>query len=1151
MTPQELLERLEGLGLVEQKIIDKMRRQIQAPGHKIRPKAIVAYLVKKDHITKAQAAKLLTIIDTPKQIKHEELEVKVPQENTYDTDDLTTTAKEVVQEVDPQMTMDAVEADDDDEGDVVEVVDVARPAEPIVDMVQQPAPLDAPFDDPLGGHFGADYEGGYGDEGSGEHQKPVLGFRGKRLKRDQWATKWLYIGFGILGSLLIFGAVLYYAVNRVSAEDQFKAAVTSFENGSYSDSIEKFDEFIEDNPKHEKVGTAKLRRVQALIAQTYESKNWDETISRAKTQLPILLDDPDVKMDVIRDDLGVMLPNAAMQISERATKQTEIRAMEEHLEKANAAKAVVDNPNYIPTSIRKRPSVANVLDKLNNNILSVEGLIQKEHDYSSTLSDISVLAAAGETDEAFELYHSLTRKHADLATRVDLQTAMKRVSKKERELVKPVQVNISASSNPRSSDLQDSIVLASKNGTKLEANRDLITPVLAEGALYGIDSSDGSVVWRKWVGFETNIQPQLYNADLVLASDQKHHDLLMIKRLDGSVVWRAEIGEPFLAPAFNESMIVLTANSGKIMKMDPLSGQVVAAVQLPQTANVSALIAERDPYIYQPGYYSNLYVLSNDDLSCRDVYYVGHYKGSIEIPPQNWVGHVLVAVNGGNRCDLIILKPEKEDQGLDLQLVQLLNRVTTGPVKTPMLRFGRWMLVASDNGDLRILQLNPAEDETAPISKFAEEKFEKESGQPAFLLTQGSQLWIAGNGIMKYRIQGSLGKFNRQLILNHGDSFIAPLTKLEDAVLHVRRREGSGMVSVSAVDPNTLKQIWRTDLGGALAGPPFMVDGQLQAVSNQGDLFLIDSDAQSKGYAENAFKSSEIIESLMFGQAIDLGDNKFAVIGLEGRDDLLYIENGKSRLLKLQDPANAIAAPPIGLAGSLIVPSKKGQVVRIEPRTGLMIGAPFQPPIRPGVNVDWKTPVVVQNQIFAIAKGAADGSPSAVYLLDGGDGRSLKQLAGIESDSKIKSGLAVIGNTVFVVISSDQGDQLIGLDTQNGLESTGVANLPDNYVDGPWSVGDKILVRLDSDEMVCFDSKLKSKWRIGIPHERFAGSPLFANGKIAIVIQSGKLVWLESETGKTVSASELGQPVVSVRQEGNRLLFGGMDGTVHIGPTVQ
>ena len=117
----------------------------------------------------------------------------------------------------------------------------------------------------------------YGDQPSAE-EKSKLGFRGKRLKKDQWATKWLYIGSAILGSLLIFGAVLYYAVNRVSAEDQFKAAITSFENGSYSDAIKKFDDFIEDNPNHEKTNTAKVRRVQALIAQTYETKNWDETI---------------------------------------------------------------------------------------------------------------------------------------------------------------------------------------------------------------------------------------------------------------------------------------------------------------------------------------------------------------------------------------------------------------------------------------------------------------------------------------------------------------------------------------------------------------------------------------------------------------------------------------------------------------------------------------------------------------------------------------------------------------------------------------------------------------------------------------------------------------------------------------------------------
>ena len=1146
MTPQELIERLESLGLVDSKVLDKIRRQLEDPDKNVKPKAIIKFLVSKDYLTKAQAANLLKAVEAPKAIKHEEIEVSVPQENNYDTDELTATAASEApapRKIDPQMTMEAI-AVEDDNGDV-DVVDVSTqvslPEEPVVAMTAEPAPMEDPLADNFGNYDGGFYGGG--EEAPESAAESALGFQGKRLKKDQWSTKWLYIGFGILGSLLIFGAVLYYAVNRVSAEDQFKAAITSFENQTYGDAIEKLDKFLEDNPKHEKANVAKVRRVQALIAQTYEGKNWDETITRAKNHLPILLDDPDVKMDVIRDDLGVMLPNAALQISDRAIRQTTLQAMEDHLVKAQGAKEVVDNPSYIPNSIRKRTSVANVLDKFNNNILTIEGLIRKENEYKTALTEIKKLSDAGNTDDAFDYFKKLTQRYAELATRDELQSLMKSVSVKERELVKPTSVTFNVSASTRSQIPIETIVLASKNGEKLDANRDLITPVLAEGALYGIDSSDGTVVWRHWVGFESQLQPQLFNPDVLLICDQVNHDLLSVKRMDGSIIWRAEVGEPFMQPAFSDSMVVVTTRSGKVIKLEPETGNVTAACQLPQPANVAAMIAEREPYIYQPGSYANLYVLGQDNLECRDVFYVGHYEGSIQIPPQNWIGHVLLAVNGGQRCDLHILKHGGEKN--DLELIQLLNRATNGPVVSPLMRFGRWMLIASELGDMKILQLNSAEDATTPVTKFAEEKFEREPGSPTYMLTRGSQLWIAGKGIMKYKVQANLGKFDRKLIQSHGDRFIGPLTMTEDAIVHVRRREGSGMISVSAVDPVTLKQIWRTDLGGALAGAPTLAGNNLMAVSNQGDVFTIDTTAQTRGIADNAVKSSNIVENLTFSEVVDLGDGKYAVVDPR-KDDLLYIDNGQSRLVKLQEPANLIAAKPVGVGGSLIVPSQKGLVVRIEARTGRMMGAPFQPPIRPGVQVDWKDPVLLDGAIFAIGKGSADGTPSAVYLLDGSDGRSIKQVAGVESTATLKSPMAAIDKTVFVVVAADGGDQMVAMDARNGLTSVGVEDLPSGYVAGPWSVGDQLLVRVKSNELICYDASLKQQWQAPMPSSRFAGSPQEVNGSIAIAFQDGQVVWLNSGSGESANAIDIGQPIVNLKQAGDRLLFAGSDGTIHV-----
>ena len=114
------------------------------------------------------------------------------------------------------------------------------------------------------------------------------------------------------------GAVLTLATMGQKAEDQFKAAMQSFEDNAYQDAVAKFDQYIEDNPRHENVPTAKARRVQSIMASAYSGRNWNETISVAGSLLPELAEEEDSRIDDIREDLGVMLSRSLLEITERA-----------------------------------------------------------------------------------------------------------------------------------------------------------------------------------------------------------------------------------------------------------------------------------------------------------------------------------------------------------------------------------------------------------------------------------------------------------------------------------------------------------------------------------------------------------------------------------------------------------------------------------------------------------------------------------------------------------------------------------------------------------------------------------------------------------------------------------------------------------------
>ena len=125
---------------------------------------------------------------------------------------------------------------------------------------------------------------------------------------------------------------------------------------------------------------------------------------------------------------------------------------------------------------------------------------------------------------------------------------------------------------------------------------------------------------------------------------------------------------------------------------------------------------------------------------------------------------------------------------MELELVQVIKRVTSGPVKSPLQKFGRWMLMTADNGEIRLLELNQS-DEKNPVRDFASDQFENRSGRPAYLLTEGSNLWIASQGISRFRIQRTLGQFKRDDIIDYADTFLTPLAKLDESILHVRRAQ--------------------------------------------------------------------------------------------------------------------------------------------------------------------------------------------------------------------------------------------------------------------------------------------------------------------------------------------------------------------------
>ena len=88
MSPRQLLEKLESLGSIDEKALDKIRKQVEDPNKKVKPKAVLSYLIKKGELTKKQASRLLKSKPKKATPTADEIEVVQPVEKDYDTNAL-------------------------------------------------------------------------------------------------------------------------------------------------------------------------------------------------------------------------------------------------------------------------------------------------------------------------------------------------------------------------------------------------------------------------------------------------------------------------------------------------------------------------------------------------------------------------------------------------------------------------------------------------------------------------------------------------------------------------------------------------------------------------------------------------------------------------------------------------------------------------------------------------------------------------------------------------------------------------------------------------------------------------------------------------------------------------------------------------------
>lgn len=1161
MNKNDFLKALRRSNILPDPIMAKVESKIANTDKHVSAKSVAKYLIDKGFLSKYQAQQLLAGDFTPA----DELGIQVSAEESQDTDellrDLQPAAKpEAKPESRTVRKTTGVEATRVVSKESLVPAAVQPEFDPLGTPQQGPAGLfpygpgaNQGFADPLGGFGGMSPETA---EESDAKQAEVAAFAGKKSVKNQWESKWVFIGFTTLGSLLIAMVVLWFTLTRTDVSAAWDRVLADFNNGRYSAALTSLKQFVKDYEGDERIPDALVKIANCELRINYDTSNWDNTLTMAKKVLPQLEKDLTdegqfERFEDIRAELSVILPGTALGFTRQGLEVPDVPGKEKFLALAEETSKLVDDPKYVTSTDKKNPGVAGVIREYGDNIAKIKRQIEMENDYTRTLSLIAEKTESGQTGAAFTEYFRIVGTYPELGIRPEMRTAVAGISKREADLVKSVPATLQPATEPESR-VASTVILGTPAGTTPAAEvGDLVLVRLIEGSLWGIRARDGEIVWRKHLGPENRFQPATMgenpDADLI-ATDVRTGHLFRLESATGNEKWRIAIGEPFAEPTVTADRVLVTTLSGKVFKIDPDTGSTSQSAEIPQPASLSAVPLDDSPSVYQVGIHSNLYVVNSETMQCREVYYIGHREGAVVIPPFAFSDHLIVAENGADYCRLHILRHAEEGGMLEKaqNTIQL-----DGPVSEPIVRYGRWALVISDSGDMRMLEVNKGSD-SDPVTVVASLKYNVSRPTRKFITAKDGFLWNCSAGLRRYRVLKTQTTFKEEAIANSSDTFIAPPLVVGNTIFNFRRRFESTLITVSAFQSETLEELWRTDFGASPAGIFEGSSSRLIAVSAQGDVHLINQDSLSQSaYLKPQTRGDKVIQRLVFDNLAVASGGDLVAVGPAGRPHVLNFSENRDPVVKLVEmtpPADKPAVRPVRFGDYLLVAASRGQVFRIDSSNGSVVGAPFQPEIEPNVPVNYQEPAILKDgESFIIGN-----SKGEFFYVETNGLTSLQGRASLTHSGGLVSPLITRGGRA-IGVCRDSSDELVALEPrEDSLEIVKSLKLTADLVSGPVPVGDaNFLVVLDTGKTVCFDADLNQMWEAEIPSAeragvRQAGRAALIDEGLLIAYETGLIVVVNPDSGEIVSSLDIRQPISGAPVRlGNAWYVPGADGTVH------
>ena len=1116
MLANELIDRLERLGLLDQEIIEALREQLVQGGTRVTPEAVAKLLVDNGHLTRFQATKLIGEL----------------RSGEYDTTD--DGADQLVEEIGELDIL------TDDEVEVVEVEpEEAAPLYEASGSLYDAGSMDG--GQPIAVEAVEVSELEDDSSGVGEPARPKSKLKKADPNKSQWDSFKIYGYIGIILALLLIGGGITFVLTREDADQVITGANEQYDNQNYDLAQKMYVGFLEsfgNEHQYSSMSRVRITMTELYKAATFKQEPW-QAVELEKEKLPLIADEEGMNEE--RGNLAALMVDIAANLAESASRASETEKKQSLLQVLDEQLLLMENPQYMMSSMKV------TLASQIQNVVESRARVQRDISRNIRLdeAEASMIGSLNQSDTkaAYDTRKQLLQSFPELYDHERLETLIKRASEIQQTLVKSSSELPKVSTDEPENATTGNVVLTSLEGGSVPDLRGETLYFRAGGSILAIDGESGSLAWRKYVGAAKDLPP-VQLEDGVLLSQSSTLEILRCSESDGTVAWRSGINENFSEPIAVKDDIYVATESGRLLAFDAISGDAKWATQIPQNLNIGPGIDDRLRRAYLAGDHSNLYVLNSRDGSCIESYYLGHESSTVSVAPVPLLGHVFVIENAGaDYANVHVLRVD--ERGETLVQAQAPFRLIGNVIVDPVVN-GRRLIVLTDRGEVTVYDIEPtAEREQVTVAATLPAFYEEPTSTQ--MAVGKSQMWITGTRLGRYELQINTGRVIRDWSIHELDTFIGKPYATDEALVHARVLRDTSAIRITAANPKTGSEIWRTDVGVPVSLLQPTSDG-IHVVTSQAALFNLQFDGSKSKFAggqKPLENPGDRAVAIRFSDPIEIDETRRVMLNEVGDPSLLIYdpnrETEKLRRVTMRLDSALPTAGGVASGGGLLLPLDSGRVVLVDWRTGAVIATPFQPPSDPVGKVQWTKPIPLPDDADQVV--LAD-SRKKIYRLRVGE--QIRELQSKDLEFQLIGPSTRLENAMVASTVGPAADFLIGFDLTT-LSETFRTLLNGRINWGPVAHGDIALIRTDDGALRAFEGDGQQRFEVVVPAGEVVGQPLRNGDQIILAGRSGWIVVIDRRTGELLSEIDLGQPISStpLLYDDQTLLVPGAEGVVY------